>query len=164
MKAGEHVACDQILRALPDWFGIEEAIVGYVRDLQRMETWIAEAAGEPVGFLTINRHNESSAEIHVMAVLQVFHGRGCGRTLVEDAEQWLRSRSVEFLQAKTLSPSRPNSHYERTRGFYEHLGFRPLEENDSWGDTNPCLVLVKHLSCTEPAKPALQSDRGSRGG
>ena len=142
---------EQILRALPGWFGIEESIIEYVRDLQRMETLIAEVSGEPVGFLTIKGHNESSAEIHVMAVLSVFHGRGCGRQLVEEAEQWLRSLSVEFLQVKTLSPSRPNSHYERTRGFYEHLGFRPLEENDLWGDTDPCLMLVKHLSCTQPA-------------
>ena len=46
MRTGEHAACDRILRALPDWFGIEEAIVSYVRDLQSMETWIAEVDGE----------------------------------------------------------------------------------------------------------------------
>ena len=32
-------------------------------------------------------------------------------------------------------------------GFYERLGFTPLEENDLWGEVNPCLILVKHLVC-----------------
>jgi hypothetical protein len=37
--------------------------------------------------------------------------------------------------------------HERTRGFHEHLGLRPLEENKLWGDRNPCRILVKHLLC-----------------
>ena len=147
MRSREHVACEQILRALPDWFGLEEAIVSYVRDIQSMETWIAEINGEPIGFLTVNQHNESSAEIQVMAVMERYHGQGCGRRLVEHVEQVLRSHSVEFLQVKTLSPSRPSEHYERTRRFYEHMHFKPLEENNLWGATNPCLIMVKHLRC-----------------
>ncbi len=147
MKPGEHVVCDRILRSLPDWFGIDQSIVEYVRDLQTMETWVAEVGGMVVGFLTINQHNESSAEIHVMAVVQKLHGKGCGRRLVEHAERVLQSRGVEFLQVKTLGPSRPNACYERSRRFYERVGFRPLEETALWGDTNPCLILVKHLLC-----------------
>ena len=149
LRTGEHVVCDQILRGLPNWFGIEDAIVSYVRDLQTMETWVAEASGALVGFLTINHHNEYSAEIHVMAVAAEYQGRGCGRQLVEFAEHVLRSSSVEFLEVKTLSPSRPSTYYERTRGFYEHMGFKPLEENQLWGEHNPCLIMVKHLSCSE---------------
>ena len=146
METREHALCDRILRGLPDWFGIEEAIVNYVRDLQNMETWIAEADGECVGFSAINQHNEYSAEIHVMAVAEEYHRQGIGRQLVEHSEATLLSRSVEFLQVKTLSPSRPNTHFERTRRFYESMGFRPLEENLLWGERNPCLIMVKHLS------------------
>jgi len=148
MRAGEDVACEHVLRALPDWFGIEEAIVGYVRDLQSMETWIAEVDGVLVGFLTIRQHNEYSAEIHVMAVAERSHGRGYGRRLVEHAEQQLRSRSVKFLEVKTLSPCRPNAHYERTRAFYLRMGFKPLEESHLWGEANPCLIMVKQLCCS----------------
>jgi GNAT superfamily N-acetyltransferase len=80
-----------------------------------------------------------------MAIAESYHGQGCGRQLIEHTEQILRSRSVEFLQVKTLAPSRPSEHYERTRGFYEHMGFKPLEENQLWGEQNPCLIMVKHL-------------------
>jgi hypothetical protein len=31
------------------------------------------------------------------------------------------------------------------------MGFRPVEENNLWGDVNPCLIMIKHLSCQPPA-------------
>ncbi len=98
--------------------------------------------------MTLNQHNEFSAEIHVMAVRGEHHGHGLGRALVKHAEQVLGSRRVEYLQVKTLGPSRPNEHYDRTRGFYTALGFRPLEQNNLWGEVNPCLIMIKHLPCS----------------
>lgn len=147
LQSGEAGICERILRALPGWFGIEEAIVQYLKDVVVMETVVAEVSGAPVGFLTLNRHNDHSAEIHVIGVLPEHHGRGIGRTLVEHAERTLRDRGVAYLQVKTLGPSRPDPEYERTRGFYEHVGFHALEETNLWGDVNPCLIYVKHLAC-----------------
>jgi len=148
VRGDEVAACERILRALPEWFGIEEALRRYVADVPRLETLVAAEAGEVIGFLSIKRHNPSSAEIHVIGVHPDHHGRGIGRALMDAAEAALRADGTEFLQVKTLGPSRPNEPYERTRGFYRHLGFRPLEENDLWGEGNPCLILVKHLGCS----------------
>jgi len=151
MKPDEYAQCEQILRSLPNWFGIEDAIVNYVRDIKSMQTWVAESGdgcdGKIVGFLTLNRHNEHSAEVHVMAVTDAYHGQGCGRQLVEHAQAVVRAESVQFLQVKTLAPSSPDQYYARTRTFYERMGFKPLEENKLWGERNPCLILVKHLGC-----------------
>lgn len=141
----DKAACEGILRALPDWFGIEDSIVAYVRDLSLLETVVAEISGEIAGFLTLKTHNPHAAEIIVMAVAPNSHAMGIGRALVERAETILRSRHVRFLQVKTLGPSRPCEFYERTRGFYLRLGFTPLEENDLWGEGNPCLIMVKQL-------------------
>jgi len=149
LNKGEETSCEEILRSLPQWFGIEDAIVQYVKDLGAMETIVAEMDGETVGFLTILEHNSFTSEIHVMAVREAHHGRGVGRALVERSEELTSSRGTEFLQVKTLGPSHPDENYQRTRGFYERLGYRPLEENRLWGDVNPCLILVKHLSCPE---------------
>ena len=148
LREGEHADCERILRSLPDWFGIGDSIVGYVRDIQVMATWVGESDGEIVGVLTVRRHNEFTSEIEVMGVVEKLHGQGCGRQLVEHVEGILRSRAIEFLSVKTLAPSHPDKHYERTRGFYRRLGFRPLEENSLWGGANPCLIMVKHLSCS----------------
>jgi hypothetical protein len=72
---------------------------------------------------------------------------------VRHAETRLRDRSVEYLQVKTLGPSRENASYAETRSFYKAMGFCPLEETNLWGDANPCLFLVKHLSCAEVTLP-----------
>jgi ribosomal protein S18 acetylase RimI-like enzyme len=147
MRPGEADVCERILRSLPDWFGIEEALVQYVQDLPRLETLVAIDDGKIAGFLAIRIHNPSSAEIHVMGVRPELHGRGIGRSLVAAAEASLRERSFAFLEVKTLGPSRPDGPYERTRGFYQRMGFQPLEENNLWGAENPCLIMVKHLRC-----------------
>lgn len=139
--------CERILRSLPEWFGIEEATAAYVAAVGVMETWVLELEERVVGFLSIEQHNEHSAEIHVMAIEPEHHGQGCGRQLVEVAEAVLRSRSIAFLEVKTLAPSRECEFYERTRNFYRAMGFQPLEENALWGAETPCLILVKHLSC-----------------
>jgi GNAT superfamily N-acetyltransferase len=146
MAKGEGALCERVMRSLPKWFGIEQAIVDYATSTEAMETYVAEAAGEVVGFVTLYQRGPVSAEIHVMAVREEFHGRGVGRALIEQVERVLASRSMEYLQVKTLGPSRPNAEYERTRGFYQHMGFRPLEETDLWGKDNPCLIMVKHLA------------------
>ena len=147
LKPGEAGVCEAIMRSLPDWFGIEESILQYRRDLEAMDTVVAEGADGVVGFLTLNDHNESSAEIHVMAVRPDHHRRGVGRALVRHAESAVRARQVEYLAVKTLGPSRESRHYAQTRDFYRVMGFHPLEETNLWGDVNPCLIMVKHLGC-----------------
>lgn len=147
MAKGESAQCERVMRSLPRWFGVEASIVDYARATEAMETYVADDSGEVVGFVTLNQRSPSAAEIHCLALREKYHGTGLGRALMERIEAELALRSIEYLQVKTLGPSRPNAEYERTRGFYQHLGFRPLEENDLWGNDNPCLMMVKHLAC-----------------
>jgi GNAT superfamily N-acetyltransferase len=100
-----------------------------------------------IGFLTIKRHNQFSAENHIVGVLPECHRQGIGKALLARAEEWLRSEGIEFLQVKTQGPSRPDLDYEKTRQFYEAVGFRPLEAFPTlWGETLPCLLMVKKLA------------------
>lgn len=148
-------ACEGILRALPEWFGIEESIVQYVADLATTEGFVAVEAGAGViGFLALRHYPPHASDIHVMGVGPEHHGRGVGRALIDRAVAVLRARHVEFLQVKTLGPSRENAHYAGTRAFYQRMGFRALEENRLWGPVNPCLILVQHIRCPgDPAQP-----------
>jgi GNAT superfamily N-acetyltransferase len=147
MKVEEAVSCEAILRALPDWFGIERSIVGYRHDLEGIETYVVELDGSIAGFLTINQHNSHTAEIQVMAVRREHHRQGIGRALVRHAEQLLIRRNTTYLEVKTLGPSHPDQHYARTRYFYLAMGFLPVEENNLWGSGNSCLIMIKHLVC-----------------
>ncbi len=139
-------ACIPILRMLPDWFGIEAAILDYEREIEHLPTFLAKANGQVLGFLSLKQHNPFSAEIYVMAVRPDAHRGGIGRALVETAEFYARKLGVEFMQVKTLGPSNPDENYAKTRTFYEATGFRPLEEfKQIWDENNPCLVMVKRI-------------------
>jgi GNAT superfamily N-acetyltransferase len=138
--------CESVLRSLPLWFGIESAIIDYINDVKKMETWAVFENNRYIGFASINKHFSKSAEIHVMGICQEFHGKGIGQQLVKTIETELQSQGFKFLTVKTLSESRPNKEYEQTRKFYLKVGFVPLEEFKTlWGDANPCLFLAKSL-------------------
>lgn len=158
LRTGDVPVCERILRDLPEWFGIEETLRRYVAELSELETLVAEAEEEVVGFLALRPHGPASAEIEVMAVDRRRHRAGIGRSLVREAENRLRARGCEFLQVKTLGPSRPSDSYARTRRFYENVGFVWLEETDLWGPVNPCLILVRHLGCDSALTPECECD------
>lgn len=154
--SGQSAACEPVLRSLPAWFGIEEAIIHYVSEIDRLPTFLAVGEGEPAakatslaasrvdGFLSVKQHTPYAAEIYVMAVRPELHRQGLGRALVAAAEGYVRGLGVEYLQVKTLSPGHPDPGYARTRAFYEAVGFRPLEEmRELWGEKNPCLLMIK---------------------
>ncbi|PKO19124.1 MAG: hypothetical protein CVU39_00810 [Chloroflexi bacterium HGW-Chloroflexi-10] len=139
--------CSPILRALPDWFGIEEATRQYIEDTNTMPTWLAIDGDTTIGFLTVQMHFSQSAEIHVMGVLPAHHRSGAGRKLILAAEEYLCEQGVSFLQVKTLSARHPDPFYAKTRQFYLAMGFIPLQEiPELWGADNPCLQMVKAIS------------------
>jgi GNAT superfamily N-acetyltransferase len=139
-------ACIPILRKLPEWFGIEEAIPEYEREIEHLPTFLAKSNGQVQGFLSLKKHFSASAEILVMGVCPEAQRGGIGRALVQAAEAYACGSGVEYLQVKTLGPSRPSPEYARTRLFYEAMGFCPLEEfTQIWDEHNPCLILIKRL-------------------
>lgn len=134
--------CNKILRALPDWFGIESSIVDYVKDVQEMPLVAAFDKDLPVGFLAIMKHNEYTSEVHVMGILPEYHRKNIGKQLLEA----VNPLCSEYLTVKTLAACRENEYYARTRQFYLAMGFKPLEVfPELWGKDNPCLMMIKDL-------------------
>jgi len=139
--------CEAIMRSLPEWFGIEDAIRRYLQDIKSMETYGALLDDRALaGFLTVNQHFANAAEIHVMAIRAGYHRQGIGRRLLYQVENILQGRQVRFLQVKTLADRHPDVNYRNTRAFYEAVGFTPLEVFPTlWGEANPCLQMIKVL-------------------
>jgi GNAT superfamily N-acetyltransferase len=136
--------CERILATLPSWFGIPEAVHGFVATANRAPAVVASVDGEDVGILVLVVHGRYAAEIEVMAVMPELHRRGIGGMMLAHAEAALARAHIEFLQVKTLSASRPDDGYEKTRAFYLAHGFRPLQEfPDLWGPDQPALQMVK---------------------
>jgi len=118
------------------------------RDMEQFETYVADIAGAIADFLTVVQHKPDLAEIHVMAVSPQDHRQGIGRLLISHIEQLPVERGTDYLEVKTLGPSRPDEFYGRTREFYLTMGFAPIEEtnlSNLWGAENPCLIMIKDL-------------------
>jgi len=138
--------CERILRSLPTYFGIEEAILQYLKDIVHMPVFLALRNGKSIGFLAVNRHTKVSAEIHVMGVLPDEHRKGAGGAMISAVEEYLKSDGVRILEVKTLGESHTDRNYAKTRNFYLAQGFLPLEEiPDFWGKGLPTLFMVKPL-------------------
>lgn len=138
--------CNEILRALPDWFGIEESIKEYVHDVKDMIFYAAYESNKPVGFTAIKRHNEYTSEVYVMGILKEYHRQGIGRELIKVAEAYCIEQGMKLLSVKTLADTVENIAYANTRKFYARQGFIPLEVfPDLWDMANPCIMLIKIL-------------------
>ncbi len=137
---------ERLLGDLPEWFGIEASVADYVESARTLPSLAAIRNGEVVGVCVVRHHNPFAAEIEVLAVRRDLHRQAIGRGMLAQLERDLRDRGVLLLQVKTRGPSAPSPAYERTRAFYEAIGFIPLEErSDIWDAENPCLIMVKPL-------------------
>jgi ribosomal protein S18 acetylase RimI-like enzyme len=138
--------CGEILRLLPEWFGIDAAVQRYVRSSAELPMLAVRNGGDASGFTSLKRHAPYAAELYLLGVRPELHRRGIGTALVAAAEERLAADGVEYLQVKTLGPSRPSRRYGQTRRFYERCGFRALEEIPGyWDEDNPCLIMVKRI-------------------
>ena len=124
--AGIAKDAERILRTLPNWFGIEEALQEYVQDVERLRP--SSRDGQTiVGFITLREHFPAACEVHCFAIHAAARGRGIGRSLHSYVESWLAHTGVRFLQVKTLSASSPSNEYAQTRAFYVAIGYYPME-------------------------------------
>jgi ribosomal protein S18 acetylase RimI-like enzyme len=136
-----------LLRDLPEWFGIEESVRGYIEAARTLPGAAAIAGDDIVGVCLVRRHTDVAAEIELLAVRRDLHRQAIGRRLLQHIEPDLVADGVRLLEVKTFGPSGDSAEYERTRAFYRACGFLPLEERtDIWSPENPCLISVKPLA------------------
>ena len=138
--------CNNILRALPNWFGMESGIIDYVSQVRALPVYAAFDGGQEIGFVAVKVHSAYTVEVCVMGVLQEYHRQGIGKALIERCEGYCTENAMEFLTVKTLDESRASRSYEKTRLFYLAMGFRPLEVFPLlWDENNPCLFMAKYV-------------------
>lgn len=140
------VESERILRTLPEWFGVEESLLDYVRNTSRYPTFVAEVDNNVVAFASLIEHFPTSWEVHCIAVDAGFRGRGIGKRLHGHVESWLMSKGVLALQVKTIAATHPSRAYAETRGFYAAAGYVPVEIFPHlWVAPLPVLQMVKML-------------------
>ena len=146
LRSEDIPACERILASLPEWFGLPESNRGFVEGLTHLPAAVAEYEGQIVAFVSIRAHDGRSAEIEAMAIEPGLHHRGIGRSLVGWVLKWYASEGFVWLHVKTRGPATPDMYYEKTRKFYQAVGFDPLFESRTlWGPEDAALVLVRKI-------------------
>jgi len=137
---------EQILRLLPDWFGVEESLVEYVETVGHYPFFASINNEDCVGFFSGMIHHGRTGEIYVCGIHPEHHRKGLGKKLYETLENYFIGQGCEYVMVKTLSSEHPDQHYALTRQFYEVIGFKDFYTNkEIWGHENPCLIMIKNI-------------------
>lgn len=139
--------CERVLRSVPQWFGIEPALMMYAADTTTKPTFLLRDGPRVIGFMTLAQHFPHAWEMHCVAVHAQARNQGHGSTLLAHAEAWLVAQGALLFQVKTVAArNRPPEPYAETRAFYDKRGFMPLEVFPLlWDAHNPCLQMIKLL-------------------
>jgi len=138
--------CDAIIASLPDWFGLQEGIDECAEAVRTQPGLVYERDGRVVGFLTLVRSSDATAEISWLAVHANDRGDGVGTKLVECLVADLSGTGARLLLVKTLSDREdPGPEYAATRAFYLARGFSPAAELDLFGPENPIQLLSRRV-------------------
>ena len=134
----------EVLKDLPEWFGIPESTQAYIEGATTLQVWAAYQKSDLTGFVSLSYSSEDCAEIDCLGVKKSYQGRKIGSQLLANLESEARKK-VDYLQVKTVAEG-SNKDYDRTNVFYRSLGFKKLEIFPQlWGSQNPCQILIKKL-------------------
>jgi ribosomal protein S18 acetylase RimI-like enzyme len=136
---------EELTAGLGQWFGRPESNRHYAQRAEALEGWVARRGGRDLGLLLVKRHAPTSAEIYWLGVDPDHHRGGIGRALVERVEGKLREHGVKHLFVMTLHPDDPYEPYQRTRRFYESMGFTFVLSADHGADAPPDDRLAYYL-------------------
>ncbi len=135
----------EVLKDLPEWFGIPESTQVYIEGATTLQVWAAYQESDLTGFVSLSYSSEDCAEIDCLGVKKGHQGRGIGSQLLANLESEA-GKQVDYLQVKTVAEG-SNKDYDRTNVFYRSLGFKKLEIFPQlWGPQNPCQILIKKMS------------------
>ena len=134
----------EVLKDLPEWFGIPESTQAYIEGAKTLQVWAAYQESDLVGFVSLSYSSEDCAEIDCLGIKKAHQGRGIGSQLLAILESEARKK-VDYLQVETVTEG-SNKDYDRTNDFYRGLGFKKLEIFPQlWNPQNPCQILIKKL-------------------
>jgi GNAT superfamily N-acetyltransferase len=137
---------ERLTQLLPQWFGRAESNAIYAQQAETLDGYVAERDGGHRALALVMRHSPISAEIYWMGVEPQYHRSGLGRALDHAVTEACRKDGIKYLFVATLHPNDTYEPYQRTRRFYEAMGFAyVLEEQFPADPGNPVAYYLKAI-------------------
>ena len=64
----------EVLKDLPEWFGIPESTQAYIEGAKDLQVWVAYQESELTGFVSLSYSSEECAEIDCLGVKKAYQG------------------------------------------------------------------------------------------
>lgn len=144
-KAEKEIISRDVLKDLPEWFGLPDSLEEYIEDSKEKIFLAAYVENEAIGFIVLNETSKDCADIFVMGIKKKYHRLGIGTELNNAYEKIARDRGYTFSQVKTVKLGKYKE-YDMTNRFYISLGYKELECFPTlWDEHNPCQIYIKYL-------------------
>ena len=88
----------EVLKALTQWFEVEESREQYIRESADQPFWAAFENDVPAGFLCLKQTGDATVELAVMGVKKEFHRNGYGRRLFAAAKDYAVQKGYSFMR------------------------------------------------------------------
>lgn len=135
----------EILRDLPEWFGMPESTEEYIVDSRDKPFLACFIDDEAVGFVVLNATSKDCADIFVMGVKKKYHRMKIGTRLHEAYEELAKNLGYTYSQVKTVQMGHYRE-YDITNNFYISVGYKELECFPTlWDEWNPCQIYIKYI-------------------
>jgi ribosomal protein S18 acetylase RimI-like enzyme len=121
----EHVLGHDMFEAMHEggWRPIQARAVEEACTSSEMTTWVADDAGTPRGFVTVQlRPDDREGEIYMIAVDPASQQRGVGAQLTDHAVAWIAEQGMRFAVVATGG----DPGHAPARATYEAAGFTVL--------------------------------------
>jgi GNAT superfamily N-acetyltransferase len=136
---------ERLTSKLLKWFGKADSNAHYASQAELLDGYVAEIGDAQCGLLLLKHVGPVSAEVYWLGVDPAHHRSGVGRALLEAAIKGV-NRGARYLFVATLHPSVAYEPYQRTRRFYEAMGFVYVLDEHFMGDPkNPIAYYLKRL-------------------
>ena len=137
---------EDVLRDLPEWFGIEEATRHYIDEVVKYPFIALYVEDKAIGFYSLREENKDVLDMYVLGIKKEYHGKGLGTKLQDYVNEYAKNNGYSYVIVLTLSDKHPDKGYALTRDFYHKNGFIDIYQSDKiWDPTNPTQIMMKKL-------------------
>lgn len=142
----KQVITEDVLRDLPEWFGIEAATKEYIQGVKDKVFFAAYDKDNPIGFYCVREENQQVLDLYVLGIKRSHHRLGIGKALQRHVEAYAINKGYQYLMVLTLAKKAYDEAYLKTRKFYLDMGFIDFYQNDDiFSKEDPCQIMMKKL-------------------